>query len=162
MPTRLSPRELQEIAGSVSTLIGAQVIRDLDFETTDKISEEDYVAIVQNGVNKKVGVKLLYDTFHIGKYTVNLYVVRGSAIIRGSGSADIVAEVLRDQDVITDKIAANYFSWERSSISGTGDTEWNLSHRGVGNTIHVTSADVNRACSFTCSVPIEVLNNLNL
>lgn len=162
MPTRLTPKELQEIASAVGGMMSTTVIRDLDFPETEKISEADYVAIVQNGVNKKVGVKVLYDTFHIGKYTVNLYATRGSMIIKGSATATIIAEVLKDQEDITDRIPDYYFSWERSSLSGTGDDEWNMNHRAAGKSIVVGSADVNGACTFYCDIPVDSLNNLNI
>ena len=142
--------------------LAATAVKDTDLPETMHVSMTDYIAIVQDGRNKKTSIGTLYSTVEYQNYTVNIYVYNGSMIMRRGSSADLVAQVLRNETDITDYIPSSLFSWERSSGYSEADRIWNNAHRAAGKTIHITSADVMRECTFFCVVPIDSINDLNL
>lgn len=54
---RFSKSEIDEITRAIAS----RGIKDTDFPEATDVSGEDYVAVVQNGVNKKVKVRYLVD-----------------------------------------------------------------------------------------------------
>ena len=154
-------QEIEEIRQRLAS----RAVKDSQFPTANAVTMEDFVAIVQNGVNKKVTIDSLYDD--VSDYLYENYIVlldikvkNGSNILKKDASADLEAVVkIGDRDV-TSQIPPSHFSWTRSSNNETLDRVWNQLHEGVGNEIHVDAADVNKSCTFYCGVPMESLKNI--
>lgn len=85
---------------------------------------------------------------------VNIFSNQGNVLLNGQGELMLTAVVLRGKDDITDSIPSAYFSWERNSTYPEGDANWNLRHKGCGNTIVVTKEDVTVRATFDCIVSI--------
>lgn len=158
-----SRQEIDEIAQRLST-VG---VKDSDFPSATYISPDDFVAIVQAGVNKKLPIARIYE--EISPYLYDHYIFKitpfvknGANMLRSGYEADIEAAVILGDVDVTSQIAPSLFSWERSSIDSVLDQAWNQTHRGVGPVIHITRADVNKACTFYCLVPCEAIRNINI
>lgn len=157
----------QQEIDEISRRLAAKAVKDSQFPTANAIRMEDFVAIVQNEKNKKITVEGLYSD--ISEYIYENYVIlldilveNGGTILHKNGSADLQAQVLIGGVDMTSQVAPEAFSWTRSSDSQALDNVWNSLHEGVGSRIHVEPADVNRACTFYCSIPIESLKTLNI
>ena len=85
---------------------------------------------------------------------VNIYSNQGNVLLNGQGELMLTAVVLRGKDDITASIPSAYFSWERNSTYPEGDANWNLRHKGCGNTIVVTKEDVTVRATFDCIVSV--------
>ena len=85
---------------------------------------------------------------------VNIFSNQGNVLLNGQGELMLTAVVLRGKDDITASIPSAYFSWERNSTYPEGDANWNLRHKGCGNTIVVTKEDVTVRATFDCIVNI--------
>ena len=94
-------------------------------------------------------------------YDIRLFSANGSQFMRAGQQTDIVAEVWNMDRNITDNVAPEHFTWQRSSGNQILDNIWNLTHQGVGKTIRIQNSDINKACTFYCLIPVEVLNNIN-
>jgi hypothetical protein len=53
----LTKKQLEEIAKQIASIS----VKDSDFEETEEINDDDFVAIVQNGVNKRILIETLRD-----------------------------------------------------------------------------------------------------
>lgn len=158
-----SRQEIEEIASRLQSL----AVKDSQFPDASVITIDDFVAIVQDGKNKKISIAELYQDispYIYDKYVFQItpFVKNGANMLREGFEADIEASVIIGTTDVTSQIAPSFFSWERSSADAELDRSWNLTHRGVGPQIHVTRADINRACTFYCLVPVEVIRNINL
>lgn len=149
-------QEIEEIRQRILT----ESRKDTQFPDTDRISTSDYVAIVQNGINKKVTVGLLYKELTFEEYTIRIYVLEGSTMLVNHGSANLIALVFRNEEDITDRVPESYFSWERTSRDTESDMAWNNHHVGIGNRIRITGDDVNKSCTFFCCVPTDFLKTI--
>lgn len=94
-------------------------------------------------------------------YDIRLFSANGSQFMRAGQQTDIVAEVWNMDKNITDNVAPEHFTWQRSSGNQILDNIWNLAHQGAGKTIRIQNSDINKACTFYCLIPVEVLNNIN-
>ncbi len=65
----LTKRQLEEIAQQIASISK----KDSDFEETFELNGEDYVAIVQNGVNKKISGDVFRDELHNGPQGESAY-----------------------------------------------------------------------------------------
>lgn len=158
-------QEIEEIRQRLATL----AVKDSQFPSATAVYLEDFVAIVQEGINKKVTIGDLYKNaggifFENYVFLLNVYAKNGSMILRnGSSSVDLEAEVVLGTKNITSLIPINYFSWQRSSGDEYYDNLWNRLHVGAGSIIHITQNDVNnKGCTFYCCIPIESLLDLNI
>jgi hypothetical protein len=64
------------------------------------------------------------------------------------------ARLYRGDEDITAKTDANCFKWTRVSDDTTGDTAWNAAHFSGTKQITVTTSDVFKRATFSCSVEI--------
>ena len=154
----------QEIEEIRSRLISRSV-KDSQLPEANIVQLEDFVAIVQGGVNKKVTVDNLYSDICGQLYekyilAITPVVKNGSTVLRPGRSADLRAEVILGETDVTDKIAPNFFSWERSSNNPEGDQFWNEQHEGVGPEIHIDYSEILGGCTIYCLVPIDCLKTL--
>lgn len=92
-----------------------------------------------------------------GQDTVYVQVItdKGNIMLNGQTETTLTAVVYRGEENITDQIAPNFFSWERTSANPAGDIIFNESHKGYGKTLVVTSEDVIRRTQFDCIVNIN-------
>lgn len=141
-------------------------VKDSQFPETNIINLDDFVAIVQGGVNKITSFSRLYA--EIAKYIEGRYLIlvfptvyNGSTMLKAGASADVYAHVTLFNEDVTDRIPPSYFSWERSSGNESLDNDWNSTHQAYGPSLHVTREDINGACTFYCLVPIECLKYVN-
>jgi len=153
-------QEIEEIRQRLSET----AVKDSQFPDAGMLSLSDFVAIVQSGKNKKIPILDLCPEIapYVYDYvvTVTPFVKNGSTMLKKGGEADLAASVILGYEDVTDRIAPSSFSWKRSSGSENADRLWNLAHDGVGPEIHVTSNDVNSACTFYVQIPISsIINN---
>lgn len=158
-----SKQEIEEIRRRLEQT----AIKDSQFPDASVISLEDFVAIVQDSVNKKISVGSLFS--YLGpeiasKYVISLQVFceNGSNMIRKNSSADMVAKVYSGFIDVTDRIPPSLFSWTRSSGNSSSDSVWNSLHEGVGPSVHITRDDINRGCTFLCTIPPNALDYINI
>ena len=92
-----------------------------------------------------------------GQDTIYVQVItdKGNIMLNGQTETTLTAVVYRGEENITDQIAPNFFSWERTSSNPDGDLIFNESHKGYGKTLVVTSEDVIRRTQFDCIVNIN-------
>lgn len=92
-----------------------------------------------------------------GHDTVYVQIItdRGNIMLNGQLETTLTAVVYRGEVNISDQIAPNFFSWERTSSNPDGDIVFNESHKGYGKTLVVTSEDVVRRTQFDCIVNIN-------
>lgn len=158
-----SKEEIEEIRSRLAT----KTVKDSQFPTAKVIKLEDFVAIVQDAVNKKISVEDLYsgiagNILENYIFLVEVICENGAMLLHNGGEADMRAIVKLGYRDITDSVPPNYFSWERSSGNQGQDALWTAAHAGVGPVVHVTSADVNGACTFYCLIPIDALKQINI
>jgi phage minor structural protein len=89
-------------------------------------------------------------------YKIELYSSKGFTFKNGQIDTTITATVYRGKDNITPTIPSVGFIWKKYDKDGVLDTEWTNAHVGVGNVIHVTSAEVHQRAIFRCDVDIVV------
>lgn len=125
----------------------------------------DFLAIAHAAKHKAISV---WDFAKIAEYlfgnfflSLDVFCEHGSTMLAKDASADLQAVLKLGYEDVTDRIAPQYFSWERSSKNENQDRLWNLRHVGVGSRIHVTRRDVNKACTFYCLIPITSLTTIN-
>ena len=86
------------------------------------------------------------------QYSVRLE-YEGSTIITGNETSGTTITAVVYKDGKPYSVDSSKFNWKRSS--GANDDEvWNNKHKGVGNTLVVTHADVNNSTHFWCEVDI--------
>ena len=147
--------------------LAATGVKDSQFPSVTTVNLDDFIAIVQDGKNKKatlsdILVHLGEEIFENFIFSVHVYVKNGANILHGGTSADIEAEVLLGDKNVTQQIPQKCYSWKRSSKNHAADELWNLQHTGVGSEIHITQIDVNRNCTFYCVIPADCLRNINI
>ena len=125
----------------------------------------DFLAMAHAAKQKAISV---WDFVKIAEYlfgnfflSLDVFCEHGSTMLRKDTSADLQAVLKLGYEDVTDRIAPQYFSWERSSKNENQDRLWNLKHEGVGSRIHVTRRDVNGACTFYCLIPLSSLTTIN-
>lgn len=157
----------RELVQQIAEQLATKAVRDSDLPETTAVQLSDFVAIVQEGENRKIGISNLLkaiseETGSAWVFLLEVFCKNGANMLRVGESATLEARVRIGADDITDDIPQSYFSWERSSKNHTQDMAWNLRHQGVGNVIEVERIDVNRACTFFCFVPIQSLIDLRI
>lgn len=81
----------------------------------------------------------------------------GGTIIRaGERTKTLRARVLENGTDITSRLPSIAFSWIRRSGNDDADGLWNDAHKGVGNEITISDADVFSATQFDCVVSAEI------
>lgn len=157
----------KELVQQIAQQLATKAVRDSDLPETTAVQLSDFVAIVQEGTNKKIGISNLLkaiseETGSAWVFLLEVFCKNGANIMKYNASATLEARVRIGADDITEDIPQSYFSWERSSGNELQDNVWNHSHTGVGNEIVVTRSDVNRACTFSCYIPIQSLIDLRI
>lgn len=151
-------QQIEEIRNQLAI----RTVKDSDFPTTSKIEYDDFVAIVQNGVNKKININALFQELGVdfcSKYVLSLpiYTENGSNMLRKFDEADMVAKVMRGYDDVTANVPMRLFDWSRSSGDPSSDRAWNEQHQAYGPRVHITRSDINGSCTFFCCLPMEAL-----
>ena len=65
----------------------------------------------------------------------------GTRFIGNDIDSEIIATVFKYNQDISDDIPAERWTWTRTSDSPESDVEWNATHIGIGNLLHLTRAD---------------------
>lgn len=157
----------KELVQQIAQQLATKAVRDSDLPETHAVYLDDFLAIVQDGENRKVGLSELLkaiseETGSAWVFLLEVFCKDGANMLRLGESATLEARVRIGVDDITEDIPQSYFSWERSSNSTQKDKIWGQIHKGVGNEIHITRADINKACTFYCYIPIQSLISLRL
>jgi hypothetical protein len=87
--------------------------------------------------------------------TVNIWSDNGNAFTNGAISTTLRVYVYKGIEDITDTIAANLFSWVRTSNNPDSDLIWNNAHKSIGSTLSITADDVTRSAIFSVEVTID-------
>lgn len=87
-------------------------------------------------------------------YDVKVYSSNGSIFRNGIISTTLTTKINKGNMDVTADITPASFSWLRISNDLDGDTQWNLAHAGIGNTVTITSSDVYGKAVFRCLVNI--------
>lgn len=140
--------------------------KDGEIKVVAKMNLREFLDIIHSESGADISMdefdefaEYLYKHFYV---SLDVYCENGSTLMRKNGSADLRAVVLLGETDVTDQIAPSHFTWMRSSGNANADNLWNLQHDGVGPVIHVTSSDVNGACTFNCVVPLAIIKQLNM
>lgn len=96
------------------------------------------------------------------KWAINESIIHVSVLadaetifINGNGRVTLTAVVHRGSEDITNKIAANLFSWVRKSSNADSDAIWNMQHKSVGKEVIITPEDITRSALFSAEVLID-------
>lgn len=77
---------------------------------------------------------------------------RGNIIRNGQGEVTLYATLIRGSEDVTGDFPPACFSWMRNSGNPEWDEQWNIRHRGAGNSIRVSAEDVFKRAVFECVV----------
>lgn len=87
-------------------------------------------------------------------YKIDIIASHGVMLSNGIPYTQLVARLYRGSEDVTDATAAARFQWERISSDPSGDTHWNLAHRGM-KMVTVTTGDVQMQATFRCNILSE-------
>jgi len=157
----------KELVQQIAQQLATKAVRDSDLPETTAVQLSDFVAIVQEGTNKKIGISNLLkaiseETGSAWVFLLEVFCKNGANMLRYGETATLEARVRIGADDITDDIPQGYFSWERSSKNEVSDNIWNQRHKAAGNVILITRDEVNKACTFSCYIPIQSLIDLRI
>ncbi|MBO1087245.1 carbohydrate binding domain-containing protein [Enterococcus mundtii] len=93
-------------------------------------------------------------------YSVQIISTQGSVFRNGIGSTKLYAFVYKGADDVTDILNAACFIWKRSSDDAVSDTKWNDRNAGGSKIVNVTSEDVHMRATFSCSIDIELAEQI--
>lgn len=85
-------------------------------------------------------------------YDVKVYSSNGSMFKNGVINTTLTTKINKGNDDVTMDITPAKFSWVRVSNDVDGDTQWNLAHIGIGNTVVIATEDVYGKAVFRCVV----------
>lgn len=89
-------------------------------------------------------------------YFVELNSSNGSVFTGGNVESILSVRFLRGNEDITDAIdPIEGFVWYKRTKANVEDTEWNLAHRNVGNSIEITHEDVDARATFGVKIFME-------
>ena len=87
-------------------------------------------------------------------YRVEVISSNGTVFKNGNINCTITAHVYSWDDEITNTLQASAFQWTKINDDGSYDTAWNTAHANSGNSVTITSADVNVRGIFMCTVTL--------
>jgi hypothetical protein len=87
-------------------------------------------------------------------YKVEIIASNGNIFQNGQISTTFTAVVYRNKENITDTLPPTAFIWRKIDKDGNEDEAWNAVHQGIGNTITVTTGDVQRRATFKCDIDL--------
>lgn len=87
-------------------------------------------------------------------YKTELHSTSGNVFNNGNINTTLYVKVYRGKDDITATLPNEAFIWKKSDKNGNMDNAWNNAHIGVGHTVNVTYADVDRKAVFWCDIDI--------
>lgn len=135
------------IGASSVTLTSVAVKQDQNLSALedDLIGQSTKIEAISGKMNEMEAAKM---------YRTEL-VVEGRSIFNDKGQQSLMrCKVFSWDKDITDTLAAECFSWHRTSGDETADAGWDQAHRNR-KTINVTTEDVQENASFYCEVTIN-------
>lgn len=87
-------------------------------------------------------------------YKIDIIASHGVMLSNGIPSTQLAARLYCGPDDVTDATNTARFQWERISGDPSGDTLWNLAHRGT-KTVTITTQDVHMQATFRCNILTE-------
>lgn len=85
-------------------------------------------------------------------YRVEVLSRNGNTFKNGVVDTWLYAVVYKGEEDITDEIDIGRFRWERVSEDSASDTLWNQKYFGGTKEIRITTEDVYKRATFTCSI----------
>ena len=128
-------------ADAVSVYI--QLFEDNSF---NEVLDSQTVVIVSHGKKGEQGLK------GEDAYRVEVLSRNGNTFKNGVVDTWLYAVVYKGDEDITDELEISRFKWERVSEDSAGDTLWNHRYFGGTKEIRITTEDVYRRATFTCSI----------
>ena len=122
-------------ADAVSVYI--QLFKDNSF---NEVLDSQTVVIVSHGAKGE------------DAYRVEVLSRNGNTFKNGVVDTWLYAVVYKGDDDITDELDISRFRWERVSEDSASDTLWNQRYFGGTKEIRITTEDVYRRATFTCSI----------
>ena len=131
----------KELVEQVARALATKSVRDTDFDETESVNGEDWIAIVQNGVNRKVRASVFYAAASaiLRAVTFNALTGRGMSggITISCNTIDGLSVVgcnIASSDVTITASTIDYVSVVGNNLRGTYSIA-NCSHRLVENNI---------------------------
>lgn len=87
-------------------------------------------------------------------YKTELHSTNGDKFNNGNIDTTVYVVVYRGKENITSTLPNSAFIWKKTNADGTNDTAWANAHVGVGSTIQITKADVDKKATFWCEIDI--------
>lgn len=105
------------------------------------VTDEEFRAEIKNISDEKM-------------YTIELTTLDSQTFRNKNQTATMTCTVYEWGRDVTAKLDKSAFEWKRHSNDTGADTSWNMLHKGIGNTLQITTADVNENANFSCWVTI--------
>ncbi len=89
-------------------------------------------------------------------YKVEIYSSNGNSFVNNNIDTVLTARVYRGKEDVTHLIPDEDFTWIRESTDKQDDIEWNSSHIGFGNEVHVTADDFHKRAIFNVDINLPI------
>ena len=135
----------------------------LNFQTveTDENGNVDITKIVANGEGLDVqlthmettitGIQDQINNLDTSSYSLNIFSTNGLVFVAGKIDTILQPILYYGTNNITNDFDDSHFIWTRQSSDNDGDGYWNQAHLTGTKNLHITTDDVIRSASFTCS-----------